>query len=186
MKNTLILHWWGSNSDDNFFPWLKKEVEFKVDEIFVPNLPSTTFPVLEEQLEYLSVYNSDFKEGWNIIGHSLWAQLALHYVIDNNIRNTNIVLVAPSYNDIMSDTWEEIFWTSVDTIKVYFNKIINFNKLNKLWNKTTILLSDNDPYINLESAKKYFSQIKNIEFLELKNKGHFTVIELEETLEYLD
>ena len=62
MKNTLILHGWGGSSDDNWAPWLKNQVEYKADETFVPNLPNTDNPILEEQLDYINVYYSDFKK----------------------------------------------------------------------------------------------------------------------------
>lgn len=61
MKNTLVLHGWWWKSSENWFPWLKNELEFKVDELFIPNLPSSQFPVLEEQLDYIRVYWNDFK-----------------------------------------------------------------------------------------------------------------------------
>lgn len=190
MKNTLILHGWGWNSDDNWIPWLKNQVEYKADETFVPNLPNTNNPILEQQLDYINIYFGDFKGKWNIIWHSLWSQLALHFIIENNISNQNLVLVAPSYKGIIGDTWEKIFGYSLENLREYFDTEINFEKFNKLKNKVTVFLSKNDPYINFESAKKFYSQIKNVKFVEFENKGHFNnlskTFELKEILEYID
>ena len=50
MKNTLIVHWWLGSSEENWLPWLKNEIQYKADEVFIPNLPNTDIPVIEEQL----------------------------------------------------------------------------------------------------------------------------------------
>lgn len=190
MKNTLILHWWWWNSSENWFPFLKWKVEFKSDEVFVPNLPNTNFPVLDEQLEYLSVYSSDFKDWWNIVWHSLWCKLSLQFIEYNNIKNSNIVLVAPTYTWLAKELWKEICWDSYDYLEKYFDKFIDFKKINYLWNRIVIFLSQDDWYINIVNAKKYFSQIENVEFKIFKNKGHFNewawIFELEEILQFID
>ena len=36
-----------------------------------------------------------------------------------------------------------------------------------------LFLSDNDPYINMDNAKKYYSKLENIKFVEFSKKGHF-------------
>jgi len=41
---------------------LKKEIELKVEDLFIPNLPNTDNPVIEEQLDYINIYHSDFSE----------------------------------------------------------------------------------------------------------------------------
>jgi len=41
---------------------LKKEIEFKVEDLFIPNLPNTDNPVMEEQLDYINIYSSDFSD----------------------------------------------------------------------------------------------------------------------------
>ncbi len=188
MENTaLLLHWWWGNSEENWLPWLKKELENKAFEVYVPNLPSTDNPVIEEQLEYISVYSGDFSEGGYIVGHSLGCQLAVKFLEENNIKNSKIILVAPTYPDLAEELWIEVLWESFNIIEEYYNVELDFEKINKLNNKFVVFLSDNDPYINKENAKKYYAKLKNIEFVEFKNKGHFNesagVLELGEILD---
>jgi len=189
MKTTLLLHWWWGSSNNNWFPWLKKEIEFKVPEIYVPNLPGTDNPAYEKQIEYLWVYSGDFKEWWNIIWHSLWCKLALKFVEEYEIINSTLILVAATYPWLSLELWKELLWKSYDNLEDYFDKELDIAKLNKLNNKIIVFLSDNDPFINMESAKKYYSKFENIEFIEFKGKWHFNewswTFELEEILEYL-
>lgn len=189
MNTTLILHWWWGTSEENWLPWIKKELEFKADDLYIPNLPNTKDPVLDEQLEYLYVYANGFNDAWNIVWHSLWCQLALHFIMNHNLKNIDVTLVAPSYPNIAEEWWEELFGSRFDILKKYYDREIDFEKFNKLWNRVTVFLSDNDPYINMENAKKYYWNIENVNFIEFKNKWHFNqgawVLELEEVLGFI-
>jgi len=186
-KTALLLHWWWGNSEENWLPWLKKELESKAFEVYVPSLPNTDNPALDEQLEYISVYSWDFFERWYIVGHSLGCQLAMKFLEENNIKNSKIILVAPTYPGLAEELWIEILWDSFGKIKKYYDIDLDFEEINKLNNKFVVFLSDNDPYINMENAKKYYSKLENIKFVEFKNKGHFNeaawVLELKEILE---
>jgi len=196
-KTALLLHWWSGNSEENWLPWLNKELENKVFETLVPDLPNTDKPNIEEQLDFinsLSELNSEnrkLKHSVNlIVGHSLWCQLAMKYVEENNISNSRIILVAPTYPNLAEELWTEILWDSFDIIKKYYDINLDFEKTNKLNNEIIIFLSDNDPYINMKNAKKYYNNFENIQFLEFKNKWHFNknawVMELEDILDFVE
>jgi len=190
MDTALILHWWEGNSEENWFPWLQKQLNNKFLDVYTPNLPHTNFPVFEEQMEYINVYSSSFKEWWYIIGHSLWCQLALKFIEENNIKNSVIILVAPVYCWLADEMWESTIWEAYSCLKTYVNNWVDFEKINKLNNKFHVFLSDNDSYINIENAKNYLKELKNTDFRILKNKWHFNqaswITELEEIMEYIE
>lgn len=189
MDIALLLHGWWWNSDENWLPWLKLELEKKLFDVYVPNLPNTNNPVLEEQEEYIDIYAWDFKEWWLLVWHSLGCQLALNFIQENNIKDSIVILVWPVYNWLALELGKSILWDSYDNLEKYFNFNIDFEKINKLNNKFIVFLSDNDPYINMWKAKNYYSKLDNIEFIEFKNKWHFNkkawVLELNEILEYI-
>lgn len=189
MDNALLLHWWCGNSEGNWLPWLQKELNRKLFDVYTPNLPHTNNPVLEEQIEYLDAYISDFKKWWYIVWHSLWCQLSMKFIEENNIKNSIIILVAPTHPWLALELCEEILWDSYKSLEQYYNTEINLKKINKLNNKYYIFLSDDDQYINMKNAKKYYKQIKNIEFIDFKNKWHFNtkawILELKEILDYI-
>lgn len=64
-----------------------------------------------------------------------------------------------------------------------------FPWLKKLWNNYTIFLSDNDPYIIMESAKQCYLNLENVKFIEFHNIGHFNewawIYELPEIMDYI-
>jgi len=53
-------------------------------------------------------------------------------------------------------------------LKKYYNTELNFEKINKLNNEFIVFLSDNDPYINMQNAKKYYNKLENVKFIEFK------------------
>jgi len=173
MNKALLLHWWWSNSKSNWLPWLKKELERRLFDVYIPNLPNTNNPTLKEQEEYIDIYTWDFEKWWLIVWHSLWCQLATNFVQKNNINNSTIISVAPTYPHLAKKLWKDILWDSYDMIEKYYNTKIDFNKVNKLNNKFVVFLSDDDPYVNMENAKKYYQNLNNTKFIDFKNKWHF-------------
>lgn len=189
MHTALLLHWWGWKSNGSWFPWLQTELNSRLFDVYTPNLPSSQNPILEQQKEYIDIYASDFTEGGYIIGHSLWWQLAMNFVEKNEIKNSTIILVGPSYPWLALELGREVFGDSYGYLEHYYDTKIDFEKMNTLGNRVVVFLSDDDPFINLESAKKYYSQLEEVEIKEFQNKGHFNtdawVTELEEILDYI-
>ncbi len=186
VKKALLLHWRGGNWNENWFPWLIEELEKKWYEVFSPNLPSTNSPKLSLQLEEVSKYK-DILKPWDIvIWHSLGCHLAIYFEEEYNLRWLNNIFVGPTYNWIMQELWKEVYWEAYDNFKEYFNRGVEYKNL---WNKYTLFLSDNDPFIKINSAKKYYSKFKNLEFKYFKWYGHFNndawILEIPEILDYL-
>ncbi len=169
-KQTLILHGWEANSDSNWFPWAKKEFEKKWYKVHCPNLTNTDYPVIWEQLQDLE--NIKLNPWDVVIWHSLWTKLALKFIENNKITWINILLVAPVYNNLADELWEKILWDAFYNLASYCDVQLDFRNINKLKNKYTIFLSDDDPVINMFSAKEYFTYLENKEFVEFQNMQH--------------
>lgn len=170
MKKVLILHGWWWDNQENWFPWLKNELELDWFQVFVPVLPNTDNPNLREQLDYISDY---YNKVWNIdymVWHSLGCKLALHLIEKFKITNISCILVAPTYRWLTDELWKEVYWSAYDNLNEYINKDLEYKNL---WNKYTIFLSDNDPYINVENAKNYYSNLENVSFIDFHNMWHF-------------
>lgn len=171
MKQALILHGWEWTPDNHCFPWLKQELEKKDFRVIIPSLANTNYPVLADHLEDLE--NISLNKGDIIIGHSLGCSLAINYIEKKEPKNINVILVAPTYPNMTDELWEKVFRDAYEDIFNYTNEELNFRKIDLLNNKYTIFLSDNDKYINEFSAKEFYSQLKNVQYVELHNKGHF-------------
>src|SRR3990167_7235550 len=97
MKNALILHGAGNNSQGNWFPWLKKELEKKGYKVWVPDLPNSDVPDVDSWLATIFA-NKDWKFNKEsiIIGHSAGSTciLRLFEKLPSDIKINKAILVA--------------------------------------------------------------------------------------------
>jgi predicted alpha/beta hydrolase family esterase len=182
---TYVVHGWGGNSKEGWFPWLKKELEAKGIEAVVFDMPDTGNPKIEAWVKYLedNIQNPD--EEIILIGHSIGCQTILRYLekLPENVKIGKIILVAPWFNLANLEGEEEISiakqWleTPIDEKKV----------LEHISQKIVCIFSDNDFYDCLEENKKIFSEKYGAEIIIEHNKGHFSgdegIIELSAVLD---
>jgi len=113
----------------------------------------------------------------------------MQIVEQRELEWVRVILVAPSYNNLSDELWEETFWDAFTYLYDYYNTPNNFRNINKLENSYTMFLSDDDPYINRFTAVEYYKPLDNLEVVELNWKWHFNtaawVLELPEILKYL-
>lgn len=204
MKKALLLHGWEGTSQSHWFPWLKSELETRWYEVEVPNLPETDTPILEDQVDFLKNFSlwkreypkgeglkedGDFRDGDIIVAHSLGCQVWLKYIEEKNISGLNVVFVAPSYNNLADELWEDRLDGLFYTMSNAFNTQNDFRLLKKQKNSYTVLLSNDDPYINSFSAREFYGQLDSIKFVELEWRWHFSsdvwLLRLSEVLEYI-
>ncbi len=189
MKKALLLHGWEADSQSNWLPWLKTQLETKWYKVFVPNLPESHSPILEDHLATIKDIASDFGKDDVIIGHSMWGKLAMHCIDENDLKNIHCILVWPTYDTIE----DEIDLDDPEDVKknlIHYNEaVVNFDKINENKNNFVLLISLDDPFIPVKSVKKYFSQLQNISTKEFPKAGHFCwrdgFIKFEEILDYI-
>ncbi len=100
--NYVIIHGFGSDSTQGFKPWLKKELEEAGHSVFLPNLPNTNNPSVDEQVDYI-LKNTQLNEDTILIGHSLGGTVLLKLLekISTPVAKAVIVdaPIAPRYSD---------------------------------------------------------------------------------------
>jgi len=193
-QTILLLHWWWWHDKENWFPWLKESIKSLWWKIFIPNLPNANNPNLEEQLEFIKDYKNILKEGDIIITLSLWSKLALAFLEKYQIKWIKVIFVAPTYENVIDETDFDSLNINIskgtkESLKLYNESKLDFEKINNLWNEYKVFLSKDDKFINFDSAKKYITQIKNFDLIVFENKWHFNetswVLELPEILHFI-
>lgn len=69
--NIFIFHGTGGYPEENWFPWLKEELEKEGMKVFVPQFPNPDKPKVSEWLNTLKEYERYLNEETILIGHSL-------------------------------------------------------------------------------------------------------------------
>ncbi len=168
MKNALILHGTQGSSKENWFPWLKTELEKKEYKVWLPDLPGADEPDLEKYNKY--ILNNDlweFNSESVIVGHSSGAvaALALLNELPENTKIGTVILVSVFEKDSPGGQWEPN--------KNLFNYKFDINKIKTKANKFVLLISDNDKYCPVEYVQKLGKELGG-EVVVTHGDGHFS------------
>lgn len=100
-NSVLIIHGYDANNQDCFYPWLAGELRKLSYNVEVPNLPNTSNPNVDDQVNFI-LKNFPGKKDI-IIGHSLGACVAMKLVEKLKYRVDDLVLIAGFNNSDFSD-----------------------------------------------------------------------------------
>lgn len=172
----LLLHGVYGHAEENWFPWLRSQLEREGCTVFVPQLPNAEAPTPEQWLKALK--QLDIKQGDSvyIVAHSLGAPAACHYIQDTGIAVEKLILVAPTGKAQGEENWNNIISAcgnseAVQSIKNFNDIKIYWAKLKKLIKERRIYLSDNDPFIPLAVQDNYNELDATVRIF--SNRGHF-------------
>jgi predicted alpha/beta hydrolase family esterase len=160
MKRAIIVHGWDQKPEDEWLPWLAKELKSKDWEVELPTMPNAAMPKLSEWMEKFLSLNPDGETV--LIGHSLSNSLILKYIERDNAKLKSTYLVA---------AWDYLIPALKKEHSTFFKYGFNYEAIK---NKApiTILQSTDDPYLDFEKGKELAEKI-NATFISFENAGHF-------------
>ena len=94
MKKAFIIHGAYGNPNENWFPWLKKELESLDYKVISPTFPTPENQSLENWNKVFEEYKDQLDENTIMIGHSLGCPFILNVVQNTNTKIKAIYLVA--------------------------------------------------------------------------------------------
>lgn len=169
-KRVFIIHGWDGYPEEGWFPWIKKELENKGFEVFVPLMPNPSEPQIKEWVSSLAKIVGEPDENVYFIGHSIGCQTILRYLETlNNKKVGGVVLVAPWF--VLSD-----LETEEEKIigKPWIETPIDFNKIKATTNNFVCIFSEDDPVVPLDENIKLFKERMNSKIIIEKSGGHFS------------
>jgi len=165
MTNIFVIHGAYGDPEENWFPWLKSELEKLGCKVFVPKFPTPENQSLENWLKVFEDYKQYLDENSIVVGHSLGPAFLLNILekLDKPIKAAFFVsgfvglLGNPDFDNIN---------------KSFVDKSFNWQKIKQNCKKFYIFHSDNDPYVPLEKAKELAKNL-DVDVILVKNAGHF-------------
>ena len=170
-KFVLDLHAWGSDPSSHYHPWLSEQLTEKAIHVAAPLLPNPDAP---DYYAWLEAMEKAAEKNLDVVvarSMSCWTALALA----QKRHLQKLVLVAPVHP---SKEWFAGDWlqgSGGDIAKKFFRDgNIDFQKVRESVEDVVIYLSTNDPYIPLESAKKFFAEhLPEARQVIFEESGHF-------------
>ena len=164
MKNAIIFHGTEGYPEENWFPWLKGELE-KVDyTVSVPQFPSP--PIIPAEIaewwEVLKDYKID--ENSVLIGHSLGGKFLLRILekLDKPVEQAIFVGTPIGIPPIANNERDNAFT----------NNDFDWEKIRQNAKSFEVFQSDTDPYVGLENGKVLAEKL-GVKLNFIPNAGHF-------------
>jgi len=161
--NFFIFHGIYGHPEENWFPWLKKELEKKGYEVIVPKFPTPVGQSLESWLKVIKKYEDEINYDTVMIGHSLGAAFILDY-LEQTDKEIKAAFLVAGYHKMLDNEFKDLNKTFVD-------KKFNWNRIIENCENFYVIASDNDPYIPLE-VNRQMNMLVDGELHIIKNGGH--------------
>ena len=170
MKRVFIIHRWDGNPTEDWYQWLKKELEGRGFEVFVPAMPEPDEPKIETWIPFLSQLVGTPDANTFFVGHSIGCQTIIRYLetLPEGVKIGGAVFIAGWYNVRNLETEEE--WRIVEP---WVSAPRDDEKIRKVVNKAVAIFSDNDPFVQPENQESWKEKV-GAKIVVEHNKGHFT------------
>ena len=179
MKTAFIFHGTRGFPEENWFPWIKAELEKLSYRVFVPRFPTPEKQSLENWLDVFRKYGSNIDKDTIFISHSIGCAFALDILerIDRKISKCFLVAGFIGLLDI----------PDIDALnRTISDKEFNWKKIRKNCPKFIMFHSDDDIKVPLKKAEELKEKL-NAELIIIKGAGHFNkasgYVQFEELLE---
>ena len=166
MSNAIIIHGTEGYPEENWFPWLKNELEKKDYEVIVPQFPSP--PVvpakISEWFDVLKQYEQKINEDTLLIGHSLGGVFTLRILekLDQPVKAAFFTGTPIEVKPILNYD-RDVAFSGFD---------FDWEKIKQNAKRFVVFQSDDDPYVGLENGKQLASKL-GVELNFIPNAGHF-------------
>lgn len=155
-----------------WFPWLKRELEKKNFEVFVPQLPEPAKPRIQKWVPALSQAVGRPDGHTYFVGHSMGCQTIARYLetLPGKVKVRGVVFVAGFFKRLtgLGDDPEVLA-----TDKHWLGTPIDLAKVKKHMEKSAAIFSDDDPYVPLDNREDFREKLGSKIVIE-RGMGHFS------------
>lgn len=171
MRNIFIFHGSYGHPEENWFPWLKKELELLSHHVVVPKFPihsaTTNNHRLDEWIGEFNKYKHLMNEETIIVAHSRGCSFAFQLLPVLNIKINSLFLVGPFVD---YDQWRPETYSEYDSFQA---KPYLWKKIRKLSKYIEVFQSTNDAIPVCEG--EFVAYWLHAKLTIVKNAGHFNI-----------
>ncbi len=162
--NVIIIHGTRGNPDENWFPWLKAELEKRDCEVFVPAFPTPRGQSLDNWCAVFAEYETYLNEDAILVGHSLGPVFLLSVLEDLTHPVKAAFFVGGFVGFLGHEQFDELNKTFVD-------RSFEWQKIRKNCKNFYVINALDDPYVPVESGKELAENL-DAELVVLPEGGH--------------
>lgn len=164
-SEVFIFHGTGGHPQENWFPWLKTELENRGIKVFVPQFPTPEGQSLDAWLEVLGSQKDEIGRKTILIGHSLGGLFLLRLLerLETPVKAAFFIGTPIGVEPIKNMENDRAFSGSFD---------FDWEKIKKSAGYFVVFHSDNDPYVDLGNGQQ-LAQHLGVNLTFVPNAGHF-------------
>ena len=163
MNNYFIIHGAYGSPEENWFPWLRKELEKMGHKIIIPQFPTPENQTLDNWLKVMDEYKEYLSGETIVIGHSIGSGFLLN-VIERLETPIKAAFLVSGWTGLLNHPLDEINKTFID-------REFNWEKIKNNCNRFFVINSDNDPYVPLSLGQVLANNL-GTELIVVNNGGH--------------
>lgn len=171
MTNVFIFHGVGGTPEENWFPWLKKELQYNRCNVIVPQFPKPErqdlgnwLDTFEKCREQKGITDEDLKNSI-FIGHSLGGLFMLSLLEKYQIK---MAVFVASFCKLPGNKFDEGMKTFAPPERDEFD----WQKILENCHKSMVFHGDNDPYVGLGTAQQLARNL-HAKLELVRGAGHF-------------
>lgn len=155
-----IIHGVGGYPEENWFPWLKKELEKDGHKVIIPQFPTPKNQTLDNWMKVFEKYK--IEKDAIVIGHSLGVPFLLNVLEKQPVKAAFLVA---GFTGKTGNQFDE-------SMATFAQREFDWKKIQQNCPKFRIFHSDNDPYVPLSKAEELADNLDTGVIL-IKKAGHF-------------
>jgi len=185
MKTIYLIHGWGGSGSGGWFDWLKKELKGKA-KVIAFDMPNTDEPEINAWAGVLEENIKDVDANTFFVTHSIGCQTVLRFLekLPKGKKVGGCCFVSgwlTLKQEVLEEEGEEV----VEIARPWMETPIDFDKVKVHCNNFLVILSDNDPYVQI-SNRETFEDKLGAKVIVKHNQEHFNmVLKIPEVLGFL-
>jgi uncharacterized protein len=171
MEKVYLIHGWGGNPNNCWFPWLQKNLTEIGFEVHALSMPNSDEPDVVTWPQTLKENISDPGLDTFFVGHSIGCQTIMRYLglLPQNTKIGGVVFVAPFFKLLSLQTQEEKdIWSKWEQVSIDISQVKN--KANHI----VSIFSNDDPDVDYNANAPLFEKGLDSKIILEQNKGHFS------------
>ncbi len=165
MANVIIVHGAYGYPEENWFPYLKSELEKLGCRVFVPKFPTPEGQDLDNWLKVFDDYKGYLDEDTVVVGHSTGVPFLLN-VLERSKRPVRAAFFVSGFTGLLDDPRFD------SIIRTISDRDFDWRIIRENCREFFVLHSDNDPYVPIEKARRLAKSLGS-ELIIVRNAGHF-------------
>lgn len=164
MANVIIVHGTKGNAEENWFPWLKQQLEKKGCNVHVPTFPTPTGQSLDHWMRVFDHYRQYLDSKTILIGHSVGPAFLLN-VLETLEEPVKACFFIAGFTGLLGNDGFD------DLNRTFVAKDFDWGTIKENCNKFYVLNGADDPYVPIERGVALAKRL-GTEVITIDKGGH--------------